>query len=91
VIHLHLVCFAYALLTHLRLARTGAQGQRKRDKVVGMSVAAAQEALRGLIWDDLLTFLKETRPGESVIEVSVHVVGAKYLPAHGEVAYNAGS
>jgi Sigma-54 interaction domain len=32
VIHLHLVCFASALLTHLRLEQTGAQGQRKRDK-----------------------------------------------------------
>jgi hypothetical protein len=68
VIHLHLVCFAYALLTHLRLARPGAQGQRTRDQAGGMSVAAAQEALRGLIWDDVLTSLKETRPGESVIE-----------------------
>ena len=68
VIPRHLVCFAYALLPHLRLARTGAQGQRTRDKAVGMSVAAAQEALRGLIWDDLLTSLKETRHGESVIE-----------------------
>jgi hypothetical protein len=67
VIHRHLVCCASALLTHLRLARTGAQGQRTRDKAVGVSVAAAQEALRGLIWDDWLTSLKETRHGESVI------------------------
>jgi hypothetical protein len=67
VIHRHLVCFAEALLTHPRLERTGAQGQWTRDKAAGMSVAAAQEALRGLIWDDLLTSLKEKRYGESVI------------------------
>jgi DDE family transposase len=35
VTHLHLVCFAYALLTHLRLERTGAQGQRIRHKANG--------------------------------------------------------
>lgn len=28
--HLHLVCFAHALLTHLYLERTGAQGKQKR-------------------------------------------------------------
>src|SRR5205823_5674812 len=30
VTHPHLVCFAYALLTHLRIEQTGAQGQRTR-------------------------------------------------------------
>jgi SRSO17 transposase len=68
VIHLHLVGFAYALLTHLRMARHGAQGQRKRDKAVGMSVAAAQDELRRLIWDDLLVYLKEHSRGETVIQ-----------------------
>jgi hypothetical protein len=32
-----------------------------------MSVAAAQEALRALIWDDLLISLQEEHHGESVI------------------------
>jgi hypothetical protein len=67
VTHLHLVCFAYALLTHLRLARHGAQGQRTPDKVAGMSVATAQEALRCLLWDDLVAYLKEKYHGEAVI------------------------
>jgi hypothetical protein len=67
VIHLHLVCFADALLTHLRLERTGAQGHRTRDNAAGMSVAAAQETLRGLIWDDLLTCLQEKRHSASII------------------------
>ena len=49
VIHLHLVCFADALLTHLRLTRHGAQGQRTREPAAGRSVGAAQATLRGLI------------------------------------------
>jgi hypothetical protein len=67
VIHLHLVCFASALLTHLRLRRHGAQGQRTREKAVGMSVAMAQEALRALVWDDMVAYLKEQHHGEAVI------------------------
>ncbi|HXH13112.1 MAG TPA: transposase [Alphaproteobacteria bacterium] len=67
VTHLHLVCFAYALLTHLRIERTGAQGQRRREKATGMSVATAQEPLRGLIWDDLVIYLKEQGHEKSVL------------------------
>jgi SRSO17 transposase len=67
VIHLHLVCFAYALLTHLRITRHGAQGHRTREKAVGMSVAMAQEALRALVWDDMVAYLKEQHHGEAVI------------------------
>jgi len=54
VIHRHLVCFAYALLTHLRMARLGAQGQRTRDKAANLSTATAQDQLRGLLWEDLV-------------------------------------
>ena len=67
VTHLHLVCCADALLTHLRIERKGAQGQRRRDKAAGMSVATAQETLRGLIWDDLVTYLKEQGHEKSVL------------------------
>jgi SRSO17 transposase len=66
VIHLHLVCFAHALLTHLRIERKGAQGERTRDKATGMSVATAQETLRGLIWEDLITYLKEQGHEKSI-------------------------
>jgi SRSO17 transposase len=68
VTHLHLVCFAYALLTHLRIERNGAQGQRTYDKAADRSIAAAQEQLRRLIWDDLVAYLKEKSHGEFVIE-----------------------
>jgi hypothetical protein len=67
VTHLHLVCFADALLTHLRLARHGAQGQRIRNKAANWSTAAAQDHLRGLIWDDLVNYLQEKHPNESVL------------------------
>ena len=67
VIHLHLVCFAYALLTHLRIARPGAQGQRTRHKAAEVSTSMVQNQLRGLLWDDLLTYLKENCHAESVL------------------------
>jgi Transposase DDE domain len=68
VTHLHLVCFAYALLTHLRIERTGAQGHRTRDKAADVSTAAAQDQLRRLLWEDLITYLKEERHGQPVLE-----------------------
>jgi hypothetical protein len=51
-IHRHLVCCADALLTHLRMTRHGAQGQRLHKKAADWSLAAAQDHLRGLLWDD---------------------------------------
>jgi SRSO17 transposase len=67
VTHLHLVCFAYALLTHLRIERTGAQGQRTRHNAAVWSTAAAQDQLRGLLWDDLVAYLKNKHQDESVL------------------------
>jgi hypothetical protein len=68
VTHLPLVCFADALLTHLRLERSGAQDQRTRQKAADLSTAAAQDHLRGLRWDDLITYVREKRHGQPVIE-----------------------
>jgi SRSO17 transposase len=68
VTHLHLVCFAYALLTHLRIERTGAQGRRTSHKAADFSTAATQDRLRALIWEDLLTYLKEKHHGQAVLE-----------------------
>ena len=64
---LHLVCFAYALLTHLRLECTGAQGQRTRHKAADLSTAAAQDQLRSLLWEDLLTYLQAECSDQPVI------------------------
>ena len=68
VTHLHLVCFADALLTHLRIERTGAPGQRTRHKAADLSTAAAQDQLRSLRWEDLITSLQEECPYQPVIE-----------------------
>jgi hypothetical protein len=68
VIHRHLVCFASALLTHLRVTRHGAQGQRTHAKDADLSTATAQDQLRGLLWRALITYLKEKPHGPSVIE-----------------------
>ena len=60
VTHLHLVCFSYALLTHLRIEQC-AKGKRKNEKVVNdskMSTASMQNELRLLVWDDLVAKLK---------------------------------
>jgi hypothetical protein len=62
------VCFAYALLTHLRIHQAGAQGHRTRDKAADRSTAAAQDQLRSLLWEDLITYLKEERHDQPVIE-----------------------
>jgi hypothetical protein len=65
---LHLVCFAYALLTHLRIERHGAQGQRTRKRAADVSTAAAQDQRRALLWTDLITYLKEKAHGQPVID-----------------------
>jgi hypothetical protein len=66
--HLHLVCFADALLTPLRVEHHGAQGQPTHCKAADRLTAAAQEQLQGLIWDDLLTYLQGECPGQSALE-----------------------
>jgi SRSO17 transposase len=68
VTHLHLLCFAYALLTHLRIERTGAQGHRTHRKAADLSTPAAQDQLRSLVWDDLVAYLREDNHGEPIIE-----------------------
>ena len=66
--HWHLICFAYALLTYLRLHHADAQGHRTHDKAADLSTATAQDQLRCLLWEDLSTSLKEARQDHPVIE-----------------------
>jgi SRSO17 transposase len=66
VTHLHLVCFAYALLTHLRLE--GAQGKSKKCHAAAMSTTEAQNELRRLVWRDLVAYLEELPDGTSVVK-----------------------
>ena len=67
VIHLHLVCFAYALLTHLKI-NLGAKGKRKKKSAVKMSTADLQNELRRLVWKDLVQYLEEKPNGNSVVK-----------------------
>jgi hypothetical protein len=64
---LPLVCFASALLTHLRLEPTGTQGHRTHDQAAAVSTAAAQDQRRSLLWEDLIASLKEARHGQPVL------------------------
>lgn len=67
VTHLHLVCFAYALLTHLRMK--GEKGKRKRNHAATWpSTSEAQNGLRRLVWRDLVDYLEELPSGTSFVK-----------------------
>ncbi len=66
VTHLHLVCFAYALLTHIAIKREGAKGKRK--SVAHKSTAELQNELRRMAWDDLTGYLKQFSSGDQIIK-----------------------
>ncbi|MCH7686177.1 MAG: transposase [Planctomycetes bacterium] len=68
VTHLHLVCFAYALLTHIAIKGERAQGKKKRRTAAPLSTADLQNELRRIVWDDLSEYLKELPDGNSVIK-----------------------
>lgn len=64
--HLHLVCFAYALLTHLRLE--GEKGKQKKHAAQKLSTSEAQNELRRLVWQDMSQYLEELPSGDSVVK-----------------------
>jgi SRSO17 transposase len=66
VTHLHLVCSAYALLTHIAIQREGAQGKRKA--AASMSTAELQNELRRIVWDDLTAYLKRFTSGDQIVK-----------------------
>lgn len=66
VTHLHLVCFAYALLTHVAIRREGAQGKRK--PTARLSVAELQNELRRIVWNDLTEYLKQFPDGTQIVK-----------------------
>jgi hypothetical protein len=68
VTHLHLVCFAYALLTHIAIEREGAQGKRKSKKAAKLSTGGLQNELRRIVWEDMADYLKELASGDLVVE-----------------------
>ena len=66
VTHLHLVCFAYALLTHIAITGEGAKGKRKT--VASMSTADLQNEVRCIVWDDLTEYLKQFSSGTQIVK-----------------------
>jgi hypothetical protein len=66
VTHLHLVCFAYALLTHVAIQCEGAQGKRK--SVANMSTTELQNEVRRMVWDDLTEHLKQFTSGDQIVK-----------------------
>lgn len=66
VTHLHLVCFAYALLTHIAMTGEGAKGKRK--PVALLSTANLQNEVRRIVWDDLTKYLKQFSSGTQIVK-----------------------
>jgi len=67
VIHLHLVCFAYILLTHLHIKKQSAK--RKLIRTDCLSIESLQYDLRNLIWKDTVKLLKKKGPDSIVKEL----------------------
>jgi len=66
VTHLHLVCFAYALLTHIAIVREGAKGKQK--STAQLSTAGLQNEVRRIVWDDLTEYLKHFSSGTQIVK-----------------------
>ena len=66
VTHLHLVCFAYALLTHIAINST-CEKENKRKKA-RISMRNLQNILRTIIWNDTAQYLKELPNQNSVFK-----------------------
>ncbi|HOT74080.1 MAG TPA: hypothetical protein PLX18_12660 [Anaerohalosphaeraceae bacterium] len=63
---LHLVCFAYALLTHIAVTGEGVKAKRK--PAVKLSTADLQNEARRIVWDDLAEHLKQLSSGTQVVK-----------------------
>jgi len=66
VTHLYLVCFAYALLTHVAISRKSAKGKSK--PAVRLSIAELQNEVRRIVWDDLTDYLKRFSSGTQIVK-----------------------
>jgi hypothetical protein len=64
--HLHLVCMAYALLTHIAIEGDCAKGKRSSERK--LSIAELQDELRRMVWEDLADHLKGLASGTQVVK-----------------------
>lgn len=76
VIHLHLVCFAYALLTHLAIERSGEKGKTRGKSAARLSIGDLQNELRRIVWEDLADYLKEMPDGTEVVKELTRLLAA---------------
>jgi hypothetical protein len=74
VTHLHLVSFAYALLTHIAITSTCAK--EKKNNKQRQSVRDLQNAVRRIIWDDTALYLKDLPNENSVFKELRHLLVA---------------
>jgi SRSO17 transposase len=72
--HLHLVCFAYSLLTHLSFGKHGAKGTKHGASRA--STVTLQNQLRKLVWNDLVNHLKKRDPDTMIKELNRLLVAA---------------
>lgn len=75
VTHLHLVCFAYALLTHIAIMREGEKGNTKL-QADRSSTATLQNEFRRIVWDDLTERLKGLKDGNAIIKELTRLLAA---------------
>ena len=68
VTHLHLVCFARALLTHIAILREGEKSKTRRKSAARLSAADLQNETRRMVWDDLTEHLKRFSSGTQIIK-----------------------
>ena len=68
VTHLHLVCFAYALLTHIAITGECAQAKKNAKVAACPTTSSLQNELRRIVWDDLVEYLKDLPSGDSVVK-----------------------
>ena len=66
VTHLHLACFAYALLTHIAITPECAQGKKK--PTACLSTPDLQNELRRIVWTDPADHLKQFSGGNQIIK-----------------------
>ena len=67
VTHLHLVCFAHALLTHVAIERRREKGKKSK-RTEKMSIGMLQNELRRIVWNDLTLYLRKFSTGDAVIK-----------------------
>jgi SRSO17 transposase len=69
VIHLHLVCFAHALLTHVAIMDgTSEKAKTKKHKAKNPSTQKLQSRLRQIVWNDTADYLKDLKNGDKIVK-----------------------